>query len=96
MRKEIQFLLVLSMSFLIVLFPAYLCYNDLLETDFPSSHLIFQNIGSEDLLGDWEEESFAFESFDLSIISPTRSFREFAHFSFEISSFKQEAIIYRC
>jgi hypothetical protein len=66
--KSIQILLAIAISSFIVVFPAYLRYNDLSETDLSSTDLIFENPDQDDQLNDQQHES---DGVLLSLLSVT-------------------------
>jgi hypothetical protein len=96
MRKRIQILLILSISFLMSLFPAYLDYNYLIENDFSSPNPVFQNLDDENLLVEQQDKSIAFESCDLSNIRGALFPESLACLSFQTSALNRDTIVYRC
>jgi hypothetical protein len=66
--KSIRLLLVVAISSSIIVFPAYLRYADLSETDLSSTDLIFENPDQDDQLNDQQHES---DGVLLSLLSVT-------------------------
>ena len=96
MRKRIQILLILSISFLIALFPAYLDYNYLIENDFPSPNPVFQYLDDEHLLVERQDKSIAFPSCDPPNVRGAHFSESLACLSFQTSAINRNTIVYRC
>jgi hypothetical protein len=97
-QERIKSYLVLSISFLVVVYPIYLQYNNLSEIDLFSLNLTFEIIDQEDLL--FHKESKA-KIFTLSFsyeFSPLRLFfiGQFSSLSFPNVSVDQPISILRC
>jgi len=96
MRQGIQILLIISISFFVALFPAYLHYNYLIDADFSSPDAIFQDLDDEHLLVERQDIPVLFTSCDLPNIRGSHFFEGLAYFSFQTSSLNQKTIVYRC
>jgi hypothetical protein len=96
MRKGIQILLIISISFFTALFPAYLNYNYLIEADFPSCDPIFQNLDDENLLVEEQSQSVVFDPWNLSSLRGTSFLERLPYFSSQRSPLNQKTIVYRC
>jgi len=59
-RKPQPFLLVIAISFLLAVCPAYLQYNDLMEIDSLSPHPSFENFDQENSLADEQSKTKVF------------------------------------
>jgi len=57
--ERIQSSLVIIMSFLLVVWPAYLQYNDLIEIDFLSPNPTFENLDPDNLLADKQDKTIS-------------------------------------
>ena len=64
---RIQPFLVIMISFLLVIWPAYLQYNDLIEIDFLSPNLTFENLDPDNLLSDKQDKAISLLTFSLAI-----------------------------
>ncbi len=96
--KEIQSLLIVAVSFLMAVCPAYLQYNDLIEIDSLSPHPSFENLESENSLADEQSKTRVFvlnpspEIFVLGIFFP----EAIPCLFFQIFSSDHPAAILRC
>ena len=95
---RIQSFLVKIISFLLVVYPAYLQYKDLIEIDSLSPNPSFENLDLDNLLADEQNKTKIFAS----IFSPVISFFGFSwighvpHLSFYIFSLDQPITGLRC
>jgi len=71
--ERIQSFLVVIISFLLMVWPAYLQYNDLIEIDFLSPDPAFENLDPDNLLADNHDKTKTF----VPTISPAISFLGF-------------------
>ncbi len=100
MRTEsIQILLAVAISSFIVIFPAYLRYADLSETDLSSADLIFENPDQDDQINDQQHESDARLINLFSTIFPQKLdllLNPFSHFLPAETSENQKTSVLRC
>ena len=96
--ERIQSFLVIIMAFLLVVWPAYLQYNTLIEIDFLSPNPSFEDLDPDNLLIDNQDRTKIF----VLTISPAVSFFGFfcigylRHHSFQISYLVQPLSVLRC
>jgi hypothetical protein len=96
--EGIQSFLVITISFLLVVWPAYLQYNDLIELDVLSPNSALENFDPDNLLADKHDKT----NLSVTTISPPISFFIFfwvahlAHLSFQICSPDQPFSVLRC
>ena len=97
-HERIQSFLIIAISFLVVVYPIYLQYNNLSEIDFFSPNPAFEILAQEDLLSHEENKakiftlglSYAFSPFSFFWIG------QFPPLSFQNLSFYQLISILRC
>jgi len=96
--KVIQISLILSISFFILVLPAYHRYCTLLEADLFPIDLSIENPDREVLLVDREDNAGMFVScvFSIVLLPVATVLNQLSSFSFQISSFGQRGSILRC
>jgi hypothetical protein len=97
-QERIKSFLVLAISFLVLLYPIYLQYNNLSEIDLFSSHPAFEILDQEDLLFHKENQTKIFAGSISTEFSPFSFFSigQFPSFSFPNVSFVRPVSILRC
>jgi hypothetical protein len=94
--KKTNVFLIVSISFFVLVFPAYLLYNGVIETDFPSDKPTFENLDQDYLLANEQNRSYAIGPSTSFFILETYLFRQLPRLSFGISSLDQKLSVLRC
>ena len=96
--KWIQIFLVIAISLAIPVLSAYFRYSTLVEADFLSSSLSFENADQENLSFDYHNKSKVLGSvgFPLGFLPETNLFGQIFNFSFQKHSSDQKNLILRC
>jgi hypothetical protein len=94
--KKTKVFLTVTISFFVLVFPAYLLYNGVVEIDFPSAKPTFENLDQDYLLANQQNRSFVFGQCTSFFILETYLFRQLPRLSFGISSLDQKPSVLRC
>jgi hypothetical protein len=94
--KKTNVFLAVSISFFVLVFSAYLLYNGVIETDFPSDKPTFENLDQDYLLTNEQNRSYAIGPSTSFFILETYLFRQLPRLSFGISSLDQKLSVLRC
>lgn len=88
----------MAISFFLLLHPAYLQYNNLVEVDFFSSNPTFENLDQEDMLADQQSKVKVLASSISTVIFLLRInlVAQLPRLSFQIFSFDHQTYILRC
>jgi len=94
--KKTKVFLTLLISFFVLVFPAYLLYNGVIEIDFLSDKPTFENLDQDYLLANQQNKSSVFGQSTSFFILETYLFRQLPRLSFGISSLDQKLSVLRC
>jgi len=95
-QKGIQILLAMSFFFFFLVFPAFLHYNNCVETDFPHSKPTFENLEQDYLLADQQDKLETLRPSTFTMIMEITLSEKILFFSFQNPSRDQKTIILRC
>ncbi len=97
-RKSIQNHLVIAISCLILVFPAYLRYFSYSEINACPADLNIENPGQDDQLDDHncETETFLLAVFSIKFLPGVSLFEQSCHLLSSVTSLEQETSILRC
>jgi hypothetical protein len=95
-QKRFQIFLAISIIFLFPIFPGYLYCSHFIETDFPSTHPMFNNPDQDRLLTDQQNKSLALEQGTSLILLETSMFRQVPYLCQGISHLTQKLVVLRC
>jgi hypothetical protein len=98
MPPRIKFLLAIGISFVLIAYPVYLQYNNLIEIDFLSTHPSFESLDQENLLADEQSKIKIFVPNSSPEVNLLKIFfqEQVPRFSFQVFSLQPSASILRC